>query len=80
MTNIKIEKEIEDECKEFFSKYEKRLEALESELRKKVDLSTMKDIIDERIVGKLNEGNENIAQASEDIKNLERVRQGEIIL
>ena len=31
-------------------------------------MSTVKDIIDESIVGKLKEGNENIAQASEDIK------------
>ena len=30
MKNIKIEKEIEDRCKEFFSKYEKRLEASEA--------------------------------------------------
>ena len=36
MKNIKIEKEIEDRCKEIFSKYEKRLEALESEVRKKL--------------------------------------------
>ena len=36
MKNIKIEKEIEDRCKEFFSKYEKRLEALESKVRKKL--------------------------------------------
>jgi len=68
MKNIKIEKEIEDRCKEFFSKYENRLEALESEVRKKVDMSTVKDMIDESIVGKLKEGNENIAQSSEDIK------------
>ena len=38
---------------------------MESEVRKKVDMST---VIDESIVGKLKEGNENIAQASEDIK------------
>ena len=68
MKNIEIDKEIEDRCKVLFSKYEKRLEALESEVRKKVDISTVKDMIDESIVGKLKEGNENIAQASEDIK------------
>ena len=62
MKNNKIEKEIEDRCKEIFSKYEKRLEALESEVRKKVDMSTGKDMIDESVVGKLKEGNENIAQ------------------
>ena len=60
MKNIKIEKEIEDRCKEFFSKYEKRLEALENEVRKKVDMSTVKDMIDESIVGKLKEGNETL--------------------
>ena len=32
----------------------------------KVDMSTVKDMIDKSIVGKLKEGNENIAQASED--------------
>ena len=31
-------------------------------------MSTVKDMIDESIVSKLKEGNENIAQASEDIK------------
>ena len=31
-------------------------------------MSTVKDMIDKSIVGKLKEGNENIAQASEDIK------------
>ena len=31
-------------------------------------MSTVKDMIDESIVGKLKEGNENIAQSSEDIK------------
>ena len=56
MKNIKIEKEIEDRCKEFFSKYENRLEALESEVRKKVDMSTGKDMIDESILGKLKRG------------------------
>ena len=44
-------------------------------------MSTVKDMINENIVGKLKEGNENIAQASEDIKEFrERVRKGEIIL
>ena len=46
----------------------------------KVDMSTVKDMIDESIVGKLKEGKENIAQASEDIKNLERVKQEKIII
>ena len=41
---------------------------MESEVRKKVDMSTVKDMIDESIVVKLKEGNENIAQASEDKK------------
>ena len=31
-------------------------------------MSTVKDMIDESIVGKVKEGNENIAQASENIK------------
>ena len=37
-------------------------------LKKKVDMSTGKDMVDESIMGKVKEGNENIAQASEDIK------------
>ena len=41
---------------------------MESEVRKKADMSTVKDMIDESIVGKLKEGNENIAHISEDIK------------
>ena len=44
-------------------------------------MSTVEDMIDESIVGKLKEENKNIAQASEDVKEFrERVRQGEIIL
>ena len=56
MKNIKIEKEIEGRCKEFFSKYERRLEALESQVKKEVDMSTVKDMIDKSIVGKVKEG------------------------
>ena len=38
MKNLKIEKEIEERCKEYFSKYEKRLDALEQEVKKKADV------------------------------------------
>ena len=46
-------------------------------------MSTVNVMIDENIVGKVKEGNENIRQASEGTKELserERVRQEEIIL
>ena len=46
---------------------------MESEVRKKVDMSTVKDMIDESIVGKVKEGNKNIAQSSEDIKEYREI-------
>ena len=47
----------------------KKVRGIGKWVQKKVDMSTVKDMIDESIVGKLKEGNENIAQASEDIKD-----------
>jgi hypothetical protein len=38
MKNLKIEKEVEERCNKYFSKYEKRLDEMESKLNKKVDL------------------------------------------
>ena len=46
----------------------KKGQRLESEVRKNVDISTVKDMTDESIMSKLKERNENTAQASEDIK------------
>ena len=49
MKNLKIEKEIEERCKEYFSKYEKRLDALEQEVNKKVDVPKVKELIEESL-------------------------------
>ena len=49
MKNLKIEKEIEERCKEYFSKHEKRLDALEQEVNKKVDVPKVKELIEESL-------------------------------
>ena len=41
---------------------------MESEVRKKVGMWTVKDMIDESMVFKVKEGNKNIIQASEEVK------------
>ena len=46
MKNLKIEKEIEGRCKEYFSKYEKGLDALEQEVNKKVNVPKVKELIE----------------------------------
>jgi hypothetical protein len=38
MKNLKIEKEVEERCNKYFSKYEKRLDEMENKLDKKVTL------------------------------------------
>jgi hypothetical protein len=38
MQNLKIEKEVEERCNKYFSKYETRLDEMESKLDKKADL------------------------------------------
>jgi mRNA-degrading endonuclease YafQ of YafQ-DinJ toxin-antitoxin module len=47
MKNLKIEKEVEERCNKYFSKYEKRLDEKESKLDKKVDLDEVKALIEE---------------------------------
>jgi chaperonin cofactor prefoldin len=46
MKNLKIEKEVE-RCNKYFSKYEKRLDEMESKLDKKVDLDEVEALIEE---------------------------------
>jgi hypothetical protein len=45
MKNLKIEKEVEERCNKYFSKYEKRLDEMESKLDKKGDLDEVKALI-----------------------------------
>ena len=47
MKNLKIKKEVEERCNKYFSKYEKRLDEMESKLDKKVDLDEVKALIEE---------------------------------
>ena len=47
MKNLKIEKEVEERCNQYCSKYEKRLDEIESTLDKKVDLDVIKALIEE---------------------------------
>jgi hypothetical protein len=47
MKNLKIEKEVEERCNQYFSKYEKRLDEMESKLDKKFDLDEVKALIEE---------------------------------
>jgi hypothetical protein len=47
MKNLKIEKEVEERCNKYFSKYEKRLDEMESKLDKKVDIDEVKALIEE---------------------------------
>ena len=68
MKNLKIEKEIEERCKEYFSKYEKRLDALEQEVNKKADVPKVKELIEESLSGKARDGAEGQNHISEDIK------------
>jgi hypothetical protein len=42
MKNLKIEKEVEERCNKYFSKFEQRLDEMESKLDKKVDLDEVK--------------------------------------
>lgn len=68
MKNLKIEKEIEDRCKEYFSKYEKRIDTLEQEVKKKADIPKVKELIEESLSGKEKDGAERQNHISEDIK------------
>ena len=68
MKNLKIEKEIEERCTEYFSKYEKRLDALEQEVNKKADVPKVKELIEESLSGKERDGAEGQNHNSEDIK------------
>ena len=45
MKNLKIEKEVEERCNKYFSKYEKRLDEMENKLDKKVELDEVKALI-----------------------------------
>ena len=47
MKNLKIEKEVEERCNQYFSKYEKRLDEMESKLDKKVDRDEVIAMIEE---------------------------------
>jgi hypothetical protein len=47
MKNLKIEKEVEERCNKYFSKYEKRLDEMESKLDKKADPDEVKALIEE---------------------------------
>ena len=47
MKNLKIEKEVEERCNKYFSKYEKWLDEMESKLDKKADLDEVKALIEE---------------------------------
>jgi hypothetical protein len=67
MKNLKIEKEIEERCKEYFSKYEKRLDALEHEVNKKADVPKVKELIEESLSGKARDGAEGQNHINEDI-------------
>ena len=45
MKNLKIEKEVEERCNKYFSKYEKRLNEMENKLDKKVEQDEVKALI-----------------------------------
>lgn len=45
--NLKIEREVESRCREYFAKIESRLEKIEASLDKKADVSQVKEIVDE---------------------------------
>lgn len=47
MRNIKIEKEIEERCRDYFEKYEERLNDLEKEIANKPDTESVKKMIEE---------------------------------
>jgi hypothetical protein len=65
---LKIEKEIEERCKGYFSKYETRLDALEQEVNKRADVPKVKELIEESLSGKARDGAEGQNHISEDIK------------
>ncbi|KAK6188648.1 hypothetical protein SNE40_004787 [Patella caerulea] len=52
---MKIEKEIADRCKEYFSKYEDRLNNIELELSKKADLKEIKEVKEMLEINKINQ-------------------------
>jgi hypothetical protein len=58
MKNLKIEKELEERCNKYFSKYEKRLDEMESKLDKKVDLDEVKALIEEKKESVATDGND----------------------
>lgn len=60
--SIKIEKEIEERCKEYFMKYESRLEKLETTIATKVDINQVKEIIEENVKKDVAEGGESAAE------------------
>ena len=68
ISNIKINKEIEQRCKEFFDKYEERIEKLEVEVTKKVDEETVIKLIEESKSGEAIAANHNS-------KNIEEINE-----
>jgi hypothetical protein len=82
MKNLKIEKEVEERCNKYFSKYEKRLDEMESKLDKKVDLDEVKALIEENKESAATGGNDQdgtlACQLEEFKKNM--ARKGNIII
>jgi hypothetical protein len=58
MKNLKIEKEVEERCNKYFSKYEKRLDEMENKLDKKVELDEVKALIQENKESAVTGGND----------------------
>lgn len=48
MKNLKIEREVESRCKEYFAKIEARLDKIEMNLDKKADVTQVKEMIEEK--------------------------------
>jgi preprotein translocase subunit SecD len=82
MKNLKIEKEVEERCNKYFSKYEKSLDEMENKLDKKVELDEVKALIQENKESAATGGNDQdgtlACQLEEFKKNM--ARKGNIII
>ena len=68
MRNIKIEKEIEERCRDYFDRYEKCLSALEETITEKPDKETVRKMIeDSKSDINLNEMNEKLDEYRESV-------------
>jgi hypothetical protein len=80
MKNLKIEKEVEERCNKYFSKYEKRLDEMESKLDKKADLDEVKALIEENKESAATGGNDQDGTLTNPLEEFKEIWLEKVIL